>query len=265
VGRGAQQEKTEGQDQQPGVINGPAASGVTVNVLGPESSQKPDPNCCTSNQDPPSDWRNWLPNWIIALFALVAALVANEQRRWVKRQAVIMDTQAKAAEAAGKAAAENADSAKKMLLLSATTYLDLKGHGVTLHRASVANVPTSVTVKYGLANVSNNVARNVSVNLRFGVNDAMNFAGNAAFTAIAPTKRFFLPMNINALTPDEQQALNENRARIRVQITARWTDPLGRESMNSFHRVLTPPIPGSTDWVSNSLIGGMDEAHRDDG
>jgi hypothetical protein len=116
VSGGGQQEQTqrETQQRQPPQSDDQRA---VVNAFGEQPDSRPERRQDASDQNSPrSDWRDWLPNWIIAFATVVTLIVVNAQRYWAKRQAETMRQQTAAAQTAADAAMISAKVAEQTLV-----------------------------------------------------------------------------------------------------------------------------------------------------
>jgi hypothetical protein len=152
---------------------------------------------------------------------------------------------------AANAAKISADAAHDSLRLSAVTFLDLKGHRVIPNMGSKGDVDT-LTAFYGIRNLSNNVARDISIRAEYGAGNTMTQEINKRYGLLSPTKGFDFQMNVGGLTPEQQEQFRIDALYIRVRLTISWVDPLNNRESRVFDRVLYRERH-SDKWISQVI------------
>jgi hypothetical protein len=183
--------------------------------------------------------------------------ISSRQNKLFDAQNTIMNAQSTIANgqlvATGKsalAAQTSAETARDALALSAATFIELKGHDVAV--STNAGGVTAMEAHYGIANTSNNVARDVRVGILYGFNGVLNRSASTQFDVLAPGKRFYTSIPLGVLTSHENQLLSSGSLYVSVRITVNYTNPLGWPDTLIFQRELRSPS-GGTKWLSIRL------------
>jgi len=149
-----------------------------------------------------------------------------------------------------------AETTANQLRLQSAAIVDISGHQVTIH-SDPQGQPNAMTASYRFVNLSNNVAKDIEIDVQFWINLPGTYRKTSTRNFLSPTKSFWMNMHIPTTSP-ESQKLSEGFGMINLAFRIKWINPLGEESINAFHRRLIRN-PGTDKWVSNSIAGGQDE------
>lgn len=179
-----------------------------------------------------------IANWVLVGIGVITAGVVGWQACETRRAAQASEKAAAAADVSGQAAKKAAEVAGQQLELAAATHLELKElrSGFTEDNGHVA----MVTVGYTVANVSPNVARRVLLVKDFRIKgEELRYDDPVSIDALSPAKGFHTAVTVGPLTVHERESFALGRLKVEFHLEASWIDPLGRQSVRRFSRLVT--------------------------